>query len=762
MKTVGSETPCSCRPIEDCVIENNGGWGLYVDNSYDDTNTVVRRCEIARNAGGGIYWDSPTLPVALEDCDVMENGSLDPGTGRGAGMGFYQEAGGGGEIRNCTFVGNRAAGVSCYNTYTFVNCDIRGNQEGGLESAGDVTLINCVIADNRSLTGVGGVACDRDAVFQNCTIADNVGAVFGGLEFGLRDNVLLRNCIVWGNTPGQITHGGPVTYLTVDHSCIQGGWTGTGNVDSDPQLASGYGLHRNSPCIDAGSASNAPPEDLHGESRWDDPHHSNAVSIVDMGADEFVDTDGDNMADRWERIHFGDLSRDGTADNDSDGGPDGLTDLAEYEHGGDPDKADTDGDGLRDGEEVNTHGTSPADADTDGDFMPDKWELDRALDPTDSSNVMGDPDGDRFGNVYEYGHGTDPQAATSTPSATLFVDAGAPAGGDGTPGSPFQNIQSALDAAADYDIIQIADGLYTGSSNKDLGFSAYSPAVMLTSTSHASTCVIDCQGQGRGLGFAGCDLRFVVRGLTIRNGYVYGGGGGGIMCSLASPTIENCIVTGNEARYDSGRQNPDNGKGGGIFINGGRPRIRGCVVAANTANRYGGGIWSQAPAVIEHCTVVDNSSTYSGGGIVASTEIVVRSCIVWGNTPDQFSGSPAEVSYCNIQGGWTGTGNIDSDPMLTPGTYRLKGASSCIDAGSASFPDMDGEEDWDDPDHVNAVSAFDIGADEFVDTDNDGMADAWERRYFSDLSQDGTGNADGDAFLDLAEYENGTNPNVPE
>jgi hypothetical protein len=754
--------------IEDCVIDNNGVWGLYVDNSFDDTDTIVRRCSVTGNSGGGIYWDSPTLPVVLEDCDVMANGQSVYGR---YGSGFFVESGGG-DIRNCRFSNNEGIGVSYASSRaietTFIACEIRGNQGGGFDVPGSVrlTLRNCVIADNRSPQGVGGMSCDEEIVLQNCTIAGNSGAEFGGLQFGM-DEALLRNCIVWGNTPGQITHGGPATYLTVDHSCVEGGWTGTGNIADDPQLTRDYELNRDSPCIDAGSASNAPPRDIHDEVRWDDPRHSNAVSIVDMGADEFVDTDGDYMADSWERRHFGDLSRDGSADNDSDGGPDGLTDLDEYEQGSDPNRADTDGDGLRDGEEVNTYRTSPADADTDGDFMPDKWELDRSLDPLDASDIMGDPDGDRFGNVYEFGHGTDPHAATSAPAATLFVDAGAAPGGDGTVTHPLQTIQGALDIAEDYDIIQIADGLYTGPANRDLSMTAISPAVMLTSTGHASACVIDCEGQARGLLFSGSDARCVVRGLTVRDGYAYGGGGAGILCSLASPMIENCIITANEARHGPGRQNPDNGKGGGIFINGGRTRLRGCLVAGNSASRDGGGIWGQGPTVIENCTIVDNTATVEGGGVAASTQTVVRSCIVWGNTPNQLNAgaSTSGVSYCDVQGGWTGTGNIDSDPMLTPNTYRLKGTSPCIDAGSAggaSARDMDGENAWDDPDHADVVSTVDMGADEFVDTDNDGMADAWERRHFTDLSRDGTGNADGDAHTDLAEYENGTDPNTPD
>ena len=90
--------------------------------------------------------------------------------------------------------------------------------------------------------------------------------------------------------------------------------------------------------------------------------HVNILSLADIGADEFVDVDGDRMADEWEMRHFGDLSRDGSEDADQDG----LADLDEYEAGTEPTEEDSDGDGLSDGEEVNAEGTSALHEDSDG------------------------------------------------------------------------------------------------------------------------------------------------------------------------------------------------------------------------------------------------------------------------------------------------------------------------------------------------------------------------------------------------------------
>ncbi len=60
---------------------------------------------------------------------------------------------------------------------------------------------------------------------------------------------------------------------------------------------------------------------------------------------------------------------------DSDLDDDGLTNQEEKELGTDPKIADTDGDGLKDGDEVNVYRTNPLKADTDGDGLNDGEEV---------------------------------------------------------------------------------------------------------------------------------------------------------------------------------------------------------------------------------------------------------------------------------------------------------------------------------------------------------------------------------------------------
>ncbi len=70
----------------------------------------------------------------------------------------------------------------------------------------------------------------------------------------------------------------------------------------------------------------------------------------------------------------------------ADADDDQLLLVDEEKLGTDPDNADSDGDGLKDGHEVYFHLTDPTLADSDGDDDEDGWEIDRGLDPLNRSS----------------------------------------------------------------------------------------------------------------------------------------------------------------------------------------------------------------------------------------------------------------------------------------------------------------------------------------------------------------------------------------
>ncbi len=129
--------------------------------------------------------------------------------------------------------------------------------------------------------------------------------------------------------------------------------------------------------------------------------------------------------DAWWAIYVGISYVIGGTDNDADN--DGLKKSEEKQLGTDPDKADTDGDGLSDGDEVNKYHTNPLKADTDGDGLSDgdevmKYKTDPLKADTDGDGLSdgdevmkyktdplkADTDGDGFNDGIEVLNKTDP------------------------------------------------------------------------------------------------------------------------------------------------------------------------------------------------------------------------------------------------------------------------------------------------------------------------------------------------------------------
>ncbi len=115
-----------------------------------------------------------------------------------------------------------------------------------------------------------------------------------------------------------------------------------------------------------------------------------------------------------------------------------------------------------------------------------------------------------------------------------------------------------------------------------------------------------------------------------------------------------------------------------------------CVFAGNAINNSYGMI-SVAGGVkvdIEDCDFVNNTNTDTTGAMVlfSPSLATVRNCIVWRNSPGipAFVGSQLTVSTCDVEGGWTGTGNINSAPLFcnaATGNFALRPTSPCVGTG---------------------------------------------------------------------------------
>jgi len=166
----------------------------------------------------------------------------------------------------------------------------------------------------------------------------------------------------------------------------------------------------------------------------------------------------------------------------------------------------------------------------------------------------------------------------------------------------------------------------------------------------------------------------------ISNNYIYGNivdtepqtrtYGGGLGIWSASPLLENNVIANNQAQGNDG---------GGIYIYSSHSTLVNNTIANNQAGDFGGAIYAE----IADLTII-NSILYSNQDS-AGTEIFL------GNF------GSAAVSYSDIQGGWTGEGNVDIDPLFRDalaGDYHLQSQicgdqfdSPLIDAGSPDYAD---------------------------------------------------------------------------
>ena len=271
----------------------------------------------------------------------------------------------------------------------------------------------------------------------------------------------------------------------------------------------------------------------------------------------------------------------------------------------------------------------------------------------------------------------------------------------------YPTIQAAIDDANDGDTIIVSPGIYTGDGNRDIDFKG--KAVTVKSQEGPESCIIKCEGSEetphRGFTFKrGEQADSVLTGVTITNGYVEYGEGGAIHCPGSSPTIARCIITRNSGK-------------GAIYASG-EPTIIDCIISDNYSSGLGGGIYYAAligDPTIANCTIVYNTA-YRGGGIYSRRKIKLTNCILWGNTAETWPQvSRADISYSNIEGGWTGEGNIDADPLfvnLLAGDYHILADSPCLNTGDPCTTPMPGQTDVDDEPRI-FNGRVDMGADEY-------------------------------------------------
>ncbi|MHC4944911.1 MAG: right-handed parallel beta-helix repeat-containing protein, partial [Planctomycetota bacterium] len=196
--------------------------------------------------------------------------------------------------------------------------------------------------------------------------------------------------------------------------------------------------------------------------------------------------------------------------------------------------------------------------------------------------------------------------------------------------------------------------------------------------------------------------------ITCNSGYR----GGGIYCGewYCHPIISCNTISHNSAE-----------DGGGIWFRQSKyyDSITNNVIAGNSASDEGGGIFMRdSSLLILNNTLCDNSA-YRGGAIHCwNASPTITNTILWNNHATHgpeinvSSGNP-EVTCCDVQGGWSGNGNIEADPLFAdPGKddFHLTWLSPCINRGigeKAPADDLEG-------DLRPCMGSVDMGADEFT------------------------------------------------
>jgi hypothetical protein len=347
--------------LSGCIFENNAstinsggasGGAIYINGG----SPVIEGCRFENNftangpqpSEGGAIFNNGGFPAIN---DTVFIGNRAPGDESAAGA-IYNN-GGGATIARCRFTDNYTGmssgglGGAIYNSggmHIISDSVFRGNlAEGTISGHGGaiynwssvLTLTNSIFTDNEarhSRSGRGGAIYnhDSDPSITNCTFSANraVGTsepyAIGAAILNMDSRLQIVNSIFWGNLADQLAavfeEGNSlsqVTYCNMDHY-PGGSQGGTGNISEDPLLDARDHLRPGSPCIDKGDDASAPDTDIDGEPRPQGAHS-------DIGADEFMDEDGDAMPDYWETIYgLNTGTDDSSGDLDGDRLPNGF------------------------------------------------------------------------------------------------------------------------------------------------------------------------------------------------------------------------------------------------------------------------------------------------------------------------------------------------------------------------------------------------------------------------------------------------------
>ncbi len=265
------------------------------------------------------------------------------------------------------------------------------------------------------------------------------------------------------------------------------------------------------------------------------------------------------------------------------------------------------------------------------------------------------------------------------------------------------DIAAVISASAPGDEVWIKKGTYTPAATLSMKngvaiYGGFAGTETLLSERNFATNPTIISGGGNKLVFQNSNLNAtaVLDGCTISNGNgfpaVEGGGmlnlsahatirncvfannkaeyGGAMMNNYSNPTISNCIFSDNQALYNSG---------GAIYNYYSSPNISNSVFTGNKSAAHAGAIlntsssssWPSSPT-ITNCVFTGNTAADNAGAIFNNrfSNPTITNSIIYSNTGRQSAnianagGATPIITYSDIQGGYAGTGNLDTDPLF--------------------------------------------------------------------------------------------------
>ena len=620
---------------------------------------TIRNGDNTEGGGGIVCWNScPTI----SDCTVRNN-----------------------------FAGVYGGGIYCNNHSDpmIVNCTIFENiaySGGGGISCWDSSspmITGCTIYSNEATLNGGGIHCDNSSpTIAGCTFSENIAYEHhGGGIFCYHSTPTITNCSITGNSCVYGASGGILFHYsssTITNCTI---------ADNSAVGAGGLRAYRASPiitnCIFWGNTAST-------SSELDVGDASPSITYCDVkgGWPGTGNMDADPIFVGGGNYHLTvyspciDSGTDAGVYKDIDGdirplGPGIDIGADEYTN---PDCWDVDMDGYGD---IACGGYDCDDADPD-------------VNPEAEEGILGDPTcSDGIDNDCDGFVDTDPECIA------ILV--------------PYEQgtIQGAIDVAQVGNTVLVAPGIYRENISlmgKEITVrSVAGPGMTIIDGDRAGSVVTFTNGETEGTVLDGFTLRNG-RGTFITGPYMGVGcyAGGGIFCEGSTPTIKNCKIISNYAYL-----------GGGIYLRASTPTITNCMIIKNWATGIvhgGGGIYLEnSSPTITNCTVSTNFANQYGGGIFCwNSSPTITNSILWSDYSIFDSeihvrtGSPV-VTYSDVQGGWSGQGNIDSDPLFVSNrNYHIRPSSPCVNAGTDAgvYTDIDG--------HYRPWGyGFDMGADEY-------------------------------------------------